>query len=273
MHFHWTNDNEHSDGTTGSAFWKGRAWWRGTKWRIALQWLFGRNSRHTMFDFSRLEGRKISFAIGIHFLFALFVTISLPWIPERRWDNQREFRLSFSEGYVIFAPWRDPGSWSQDNPWWDNTYVFSPADFLLGRQRHSERDLYTVRSVVDMPEGNYPATIRVFESTWTRPRWFRKLQVIRADIEMDIPIPIPGKGENSWDLDDNGIESMCVSVTTVDEAVNRMRESAMQTRRRYGGEGWMPKAEEHVGCVRCGKMVWHTDKFVSKYCKDCDEPY
>jgi len=90
-------------------------------------------------------------------------------------------------------------------------------------------------------DGCYPATVRFFESTWKRPRWPWSKKIVRADIYPDTPIPYPGKGENSWDCDEDATHSMMTAEETELGAVVAMVESVLRSRYRHGGLSWRPK--------------------------------
>jgi hypothetical protein len=51
-----------------------------------------------------------------------------------------------------------------------------------------------------------------------------------AHIEAPSGVPIPGKGENSWDLDDDAIYGMTSGAKSVKEAVSKFMESVRKTR-------------------------------------------
>ena len=55
------------------------------------------------------------------------------------------------------------------------------------------------------------------------------------------PIPVPGKGENSWDCDDDAIHSSHGPHSTVHQAVAALVASGYRERTRYGsGPEWLP---------------------------------
>lgn len=57
------------------------------------------------------------------------------------------------------------------------------------------------------------------------------------------PIPVPGKGENSWDCDDDAIHSSHGPHSTVHQAVAALVASVYRDRTRYGsGPEWQPTA-------------------------------
>lgn len=73
-------------------------------------------------------------------------------------------------------------------------------DKLLGRAKYFAEVVQEGETVIDMPEGEYPATYKIEKCTWKRPRW--PFPTKRDRIEWEIPVGIPheGKGENSWDV-------------------------------------------------------------------------
>ena len=53
-------------------------------------------------------------------------------------------------------------------------------------------------------------------------------------------LPIPGKGENSWDCGDDAYYSIGTPAATAMEAVEYAADRVLETRRRYGGSSWAP---------------------------------
>lgn len=58
-------------------------------------------------------------------------------------------------------------------------------------------------------------------------------------------VPVPGKGENSWDCGEDGTQSILFGVDTpirtYVDAANAFQASVQKTRLRYGGKDWMPE--------------------------------
>lgn len=136
-------------------------------------------------------------------------------------------------------------SWSRAALWpgWHLTFRPELRDRLLGRRARHEEILKAVRAVVPMPEGNYPCTVTLTRSEFRRPRWpFNRLVTYNANVEPDVPIPVPGKGENSWDCDDDAIYSSFMGARSVAEAVTEVAQSALRTRERYASREWVPAA-------------------------------
>jgi hypothetical protein len=155
------------------------------------------------------------------------------------YGNGRTIGFSFGEGMLLVDIWNDPMEHRHADPrWWH--FAFIPRDFFFGHSVHSERTIRESRVDVPMPERNYPATVRVFESTWKRPRWPWPKRIVRCDITPDTPIPFPGKGENSWDCGEDATHSMTCMASTEYEAVAKLVESVLRDRHRHGGKQWRP---------------------------------
>lgn len=62
-----------------------------------------------------------------------------------------------------------------------------------------------------------------------------------------LPIPIPGKGENSWDCEDTATYSLSTgSAKSHQEAALKLMDYIMRTRWRHGGSKWCPQQFEGV---------------------------
>lgn len=114
-----------------------------------------------------------------------------------------------------------------------------PRDRLLGRKVCTTTQGEATPVVVPMPEGNYPAVVTVEKRVWKRPRWPWPSHY-RTDYSIDIPsgIPVPGKGENSWDCEDDAIYG--TGGRSVHDAVANATRAALRSREQYAGKGWVP---------------------------------
>lgn len=98
---------------------------------------------------------------------------------------------------------------------------------------------------VRMPEGPYRAAARVGRVRWNRRLWPGRWHW-RGSIEVPSGIPLPGKGENSWDCDDDAVYGCTFAVEDErpdpHELANRLALDALRTRVRYGGgTDWTPR--------------------------------
>jgi hypothetical protein len=187
---------------------------------------------------------RLSFA---PWLFALYVTFERwPWL--RKWEQAKDWRaketsFAIHNGSLWWKVWSNEDEWNKRTPKWRDS-SFNVPNFLLGREQYSEVAQEPVAVSIPMPEGEYPAMVKLLTATWKRPRWPRATIRQRADIEVQNGVPIPGKGENSWDCDDDAMFSLLTSATTAEEAVQQFVAAVNRQRERYGGEGWLPAARQ-----------------------------
>jgi hypothetical protein len=230
--WHWQNLNM-EDKKKGSGLIDGRAWLRGPRWNFHVEWHFFRTDAALTLH---VDGEGTTFHLALPFLISLYVGIDeVRWLRLKGWDG-RDLGIRVFDWAIWFDFWD-----SQNGNGPSRNFCFHIDDFFLGRSVYSDRTLEDgIQVAVEMPEGNYPATVRLFESSWKRPRWPWPKIVKRAEIEMQKPIPIPGKGENSWDMDDDATFSMVCAASTVQEAVVTLQRSILRDRERYGGSEWVP---------------------------------
>lgn len=147
----------------------------------------------------------------------------------------RKIGVSVHDGNIWFSLWEYPMAWSSKQPWWWQ-FSFNPADFVLGRAKYQEMNLFSEAAVLELPEGQYPVMVKVFECTWKRPRWPWARRMVRAEVDCgEDGVPShAGKGENSWDLEDDLTYRMTCPESTVEGAVKRLRDSIMRDRKQYG---------------------------------------
>jgi len=165
------------------------------------------------------------------------------WIREKtkrqgqRYGNGRTVGFGIHSGALWIDLWNDPMEHRSKDPRWWHLH-FDPIDFLFGGTKYESRNIKSERAVIPMPEGGYPCTVTINEDTWLRPRWpFVWKRLIRSEIKPDTPIAHPGKGENSWDCDEDAMHSIYGPYNNTLDAVMEAAKSVMHDRLRYGG-GW-----------------------------------
>lgn len=255
--FHWQNLNQRKNGSMGTGWRAGRAWFRPFGYEdvrnrcISFEWSLAQKSWAgvTCSLFAGDLNRDVKFAIGFwwaSFYFALkgFLPERLGW-PRHSWEHETGFQIWPAFGCVsgpsFYIGLHYAGSDCWDcGGWKGGRWVWYPLDFLLGEHQFSERELLTESAVVRMPEREYPVTVRLTEAIWKRPRSLWPLRINRAHIECESGIPIPGKGENSWDCGDDATYSLTCPAATVEDAVESLRVIIVERRARYGGAGWLP---------------------------------
>ncbi len=234
----------------------GRAWLKWAGNGVGAEWHLFSRCCHLSLTFSSTGDDAIMFSLAIPFLFALYLSLErAKWVkrlPGVRWisgdynSGERELRIAIHNNALWWNIWIN-GMGMRNDSWRDSCFHFD--DFFLGRNKYSETERQRFDSFLVMPEGVYPATVELFTSTWKRPRWPFSTSIARADVEIAGGIPIPGDGENSWDIDDDAIYGMTCPSGTVEEALSSIRESAMRDRRRNGGFAWVPADGWPAHCV------------------------
>lgn len=263
LHWHWQNlnvkeDDRYREIWRGSGFWDGRAWLHiGRRTTLGANWCFGKRSWGSFIGLDLGggdSGGEIMFKVALFRLFMLFFTLEDPRLSEympgkwadskfhpsgKFWMNiERDIGLSYSEGYFRLNLWRNPNEWSRGQPWWWEMSVNIP-DLLFGRAKYLEENIQQGRIAVTLPEAAYPATYKFYDAVWKRPRWKEK-RLGRVELDFDTPIPIPGKGENSWDIDDDAVHSVTMVAASPEEAVQKEAADILKRRQRYGGANWKP---------------------------------
>jgi len=178
------------------------------------------------------------------------------WLREKTGYREREVSFSVHDWMLTFYPWVDPmGGWSSAAPWWSQSILINldPVEWGVWRwlrrmigasQRHTEETLMEKRVLVALPEGTTAVVFRWKRSVY--PRWPFRAQVIeRWHVEPEKPLAVPGKGENSWDCDDDAIYAMSLpaDVYALHDAVGAVS-AVYRDRMRYAGsETWTPAKE------------------------------
>lgn len=170
------------------------------------------------------------------------VYVSIPG-KYRDYGKDRHIDVSAHNGGVWWHLWVDPHSWSSKTPKWrDGNFNF--VDFVLGR-RDCTHTLIEERDVlIPMPEKAYPATAKLENWVWRRPRWFAK-RLKRVTIDVPGGIPKAGKGENSWDCGDDATFGLTTGeCNSIPDGVGHLVTIMLKDRVKYGGwSDWSWKRE------------------------------
>ena len=251
---HWQNLNEKGrEDVVGSILKHGRAWFKpfgyGRNLSFNLEW-----SLWSKRVSAGLGLADYDHAVSVHlcvYLFSLYFT--LEYFPLEQWlqkitkrkaekyGNGRDIGFHWMEGSLFINLWSDPMEWRSQDPKW-GSFTICPSDILLGKRKYSERELRTDTRMLTLPERTYPVQIKLMEATWKRPRWPFPDKIVRASVEVEGGVPVPGKGENSWDCGEDAIYSSTMPAKTFDEALSGLYASVMRDRERYGGKNWLPSA-------------------------------
>ncbi len=156
--------------------------------------------------------------------------------------------VSIFSGTLTFKLWQSSMGWSSDSakvaPWkglgWSTNYRL--AD-IFGREKVSEVELHRETTSIEMPEGDYPCEVVLSSRESRRALLPWTSRMTRAYVEMRKAIPLPGKGENSYDCGEDAVSSMSCMTDSVIDAKLKLKESVMRDRLRRGGRYWRPEAE------------------------------
>lgn len=247
--------NESARKKPGSFPWHARWFLHFPKGCLSIEWSIKRIAK-MMFLLHVGEGdtSEISLWIGIPFILSLYLTLEhfqlsriVPTVRTKSYVHPGEFfdmpitrSLGFRvfDGHIWIDLWADPNDSGHNKRW--QQFNWGPQDFFLGRMRYTQYDERRHETVIVMPEGRYPATITTYIAYWKRQRWPFAKRMRRAEIEVKGGIPVPGKGENSWDMDDDAIFSMTTPAINVHEAQRKIFDSAMRDRIKYAAADWIP---------------------------------
>jgi hypothetical protein len=235
--FHWQNLHK-ADGH-GDAPLHGRAWFRfGDRTALRFEWNLLADFVHAHFALS--DEAEVQASVALKPI-AIWLTFeSWPLLGKlTQQTGDREVGISVHDGCVWWKLGVDPNTWSSEDPVWMQG-SWSYVDALFGKARVERKDIgKPERVTIPMPEGLYEGSCTMTLVRVGRPRWFSTMHRT-AQIELDRPLPIPGKGENSWDCDEDAIYSQSGPARSPAEAVAHLVESALTTRERHGGKDWRP---------------------------------
>ncbi len=240
--WHWQNLKEGEPKRVGI---HGRAWLHRRRGGVfGIEWHIPGCSFGIGFTVGGMEDQlRISLCL---WLFSLYFSLER-WPALEKWEtvanyHEREISFRVFSWALWWMLWMDDNEWRSDDPKWRRG-TFHIDDFFLGKNTYSKVDQAPIDAVVHLPEGDYPVKVQFFTQTWKRPRWpFPRIRH-GADVDCETGLPIPGKGENSWDCDDSAYMSIGTSATTVEEAIADATKRVLERRERYGGKNWMPEVK------------------------------
>lgn len=219
---------------------------------------FSRDGRHGSFlTYQIASGRALKFeythgeagsdgdgsqlVLGLLF-FTAYIGFAFPdrWYFKKKciatWDNNREFYLVDGRRYgFYFHDWSFVWNWhskvnesSSTDPWWMHQY-WHLDQWLLGKPEIVTRKIYDSENL-KFRMGSKEFLMDSVE--WERITRFRTFipfalynrSYIRVDMEIKNPPMRAGKGENSWDIDDDGSFGLCMEWKHAAPTWNNKRE-------------------------------------------------
>jgi len=264
IHWNSQNLNKHqSSGVYGAKWRHGRGWMHLTpiKTFIGLEWsILRKNSLTATLCLNDRGETEIMLTLGLPKLFTVYFTIEnhsfLKRVLPGKWTNSarnpgekfwmpvdRKMGINYHDDTIWISVWENPMEWSSWDPWWW-AFNLNVKRLLLGKSKYSKAVLESGNVTIGFPEGSYNVKYTKELATWKRPRG-KTNRVVRYKLNMDdAPIPVPGKGEESWDLDENAIYSSTISAQTLQEALGKLTQSVYRSRFNYGGLHWRPERAE-----------------------------
>lgn len=204
---------------------------------------------------------SIAFGFAIYISFGGFIPRS--WYPTMsftkggdRYPEERELSISFHGGSLWWEFWVSE-EWSSHfkNKTWRKG-CWHIVDRIKGKHTCDRKLVDSRNFVLPFLEGNYSVRIDQYDRTDSWPRWFTsKMTTWEAHAGyydggkwIEKPIPVEGKGESSWDQDENATYSSSFSgshvrprIRTHYQALLYFWKSMMESRERYGSAQWIPK--------------------------------
>lgn len=243
MYFHYQNlkkEEKTSKHISNGRFWLGR------KPQFHCEWVIpGRDLslEISLNDGDDAIGGKIGmylftiyWSIEWHFLYRLLKPLTRR--RDQKYTNGRRIGFYLSEGYLSLMLWHDPMESRSSDPWWWHKFI-DLRNLFLGKSTYNEEILEERDVLIPMPEKTYEAHAKLYISTWTRPRWFSK-SIKRVSIDIPGGIPVPGKGENSWDCGDDAHHGMTCAANSIAHGVGQLVGGALHERVRHGGwNNWL----------------------------------
>jgi len=231
-----------------------KIWWHKSKdgFRYWLHWgktcwryegYLGKRANHTMIEL-KLGGDEndVTFALGIRGLFNFWIGVEDLFsskIMRKLFDyDGRLYELTAYNDYICFDFHRDEYGYSKK--WKGVHLMWNWKETLFGKWEYKKDTFEAKRVHIPMPEGDYPATVEISNVSRGYKRAKKKLTTEYSFV-LDIPIPYQGKGENYYDLGEDGTYGFNTSASSLEEAIQHLSDSCLKTRIKYGGENWTPK--------------------------------
>lgn len=193
----------------------------------------------------RTEGVQISVALWLYCSLTFGVPFKFQHALGRWWPKEsRQIGIKYSDSRLrlelLTSPW---GEYKFLRRWWrpfwsHNELTLFNTKWIVGRDKHSNEIITPPVEMQARIDGKaYPLLISRERTTWRN-----RIRTMRREF-WDIKIPegttpaqFAGKGENSWDCDDDGIYGMSTAVKSGQprEAVWAYEDAVIRNRRRYG---------------------------------------
>ena len=223
-------------------------WYLDDSYRNQIRFEFSRKYNFGLgFKISRGDERDLSFSLHAWKLFGFWITYEGKLL-QYRGDEVTIIGAAWqTQEHVIRLQLMDHSEMDSSKPaildvyWNYRDWLFGRAIYSEGRRNASLGHL-PAKQTISLPEGEYELQIETYTSYWHRPRSPFVKAIERVNIHPLIPVPIPGKGENSYDLDDDAIYDSIEprKGRTVEKIAEDFRDSILDRRERYASRTWVP---------------------------------
>jgi hypothetical protein len=152
---------------------------------------------------------------------------------------RRELSIRVFDWAVWWRLWRNPDHRysrdSRDGAW----HPFGHPGSCVGKA--VVREQRTV--IVPLPERSYRAQATRSDVTIRDerlPLLRRTVSIVELKFEKGDEVPVPGKGENSWDIDDDATYSTSGPHKSIEAAIGACVGRTLETRAKRAGADWRP---------------------------------
>lgn len=209
------------------------------------------------------DGSDHEITLHIGFGIGLWITLSRlfpqSWYPKDY--KEREIGLNFHHWSLWWTLWMDTMSWHSTDPKWRRGNI-DFVKILKGKHNCEWAELHKESHIISFVEGNYQVEAIKKKRTDKWTRWFAKESVsweVKAGYYnggtwVECPIPVEGKGENSWDCDEAATYSSNFPAKIERREINTCYQAAMyfersmkESREKRGGPRWVPQAYKEKG--------------------------
>lgn len=247
MRFTWQNLTRYGDEAMRGLWRHGRAHLWGRDDRrcdpiVSVEWSTELDRRGLTLAKVDVNENESNATLALHVLgIGAHVTVGIPeellmLLPFRfraeEYEGQhRSIGVSIHDGAIWWSLWEDTHRGSRSDPKWLRGNL-NVVDLVLGRDRYSSEELEKRTVEVKFPEGTYHASAVLERARWQRPRLPRRLatEVKRVRLSFDKPVWMPGKGENDYDQDDDGIEAVTLKANSIGHGVIRFVDQVLNER-------------------------------------------
>jgi hypothetical protein len=178
-----------------------------------------RAAAYVQFDPCGEDGPDVMLHVCVPFVFSFYLTVCTRL--GRLFGDHREVGVQFHGGAVWFHPCTTVDNWESRWPWWRRGVCWHYLDTLLGERRCTLTTLgtYTIRDVVPAGRGyeakEYTFHVKVLVRDASRPRWLPDRFMATDTSVVEGGVPLPGKGENSWDCGEDARHSVYTPWTSL----------------------------------------------------------